>query len=163
MVEAYHAAVHWLTEARDLYLHGVLRLEQRARAEQLYFAICRKLRPLLNPSVRAHRDLLDELNDKLAEKLFLNFRCFSRCRMCGHWIRFSDPAAAKGWIGHQQPSDATGSDLRFRRLHRALCGWRGVGEYFAFAAVPDGRTVPAGDFPAGGLSGDSRRHAQPVR
>ncbi len=76
VVEAYHAAVHWLTEARDLYLHGVLRLEQRARAEQLYFAICRKLRPLLNPSVRAHRDLLDELNDKLAEKLFLNFSLF---------------------------------------------------------------------------------------
>lgn len=75
-VEAYHDAAHWLAEARDLYLHGVLRLEQRARAEQLYFAICRKLRPLLNPAVRAHRELLDELNDKLAEKLFLNFSVF---------------------------------------------------------------------------------------
>ncbi len=76
VVEAYHDAVYWLAEARDLYLHGVLRLEQRARAEQLYFAICRKLQPLLNPGVRAHRELLDELNDKLAEKLFLNFSVF---------------------------------------------------------------------------------------
>lgn len=75
-VETYHDAAYWLAEARDLYLHGVLRLEQRARAEQLYFAICRKLQPLLNPSVRAHRELLDELNDKLAEKLFLNFSVF---------------------------------------------------------------------------------------
>ncbi|MFZ1860741.1 MAG: biosynthetic arginine decarboxylase [Candidatus Competibacter sp.] len=75
-VEAYHNAAHWLAEARDLYLHGVLRLEQRARAEQLYFAICRKLRPLLNPTARAHRELLDQLNDKLAEKLFLNFSVF---------------------------------------------------------------------------------------
>ncbi|MGB2679715.1 MAG: biosynthetic arginine decarboxylase [Candidatus Competibacter sp.] len=75
-VEAYHAAAHWLAEARDLYLHGVFRLEQRARAEQLYFAIGQKLRPLLNPVVRAHRELLDELNDKLAEKLFLNFSVF---------------------------------------------------------------------------------------
>lgn len=76
VVEAYHDAVYWLAEARDLYLHGVLRLEQRARAEQTYFAICRKLRPLLNPGVRAHRELLDELNAKLAEKLFLNFSVF---------------------------------------------------------------------------------------
>ena len=75
-VEVYHDAAYWLAEARDLYLHGVLRLEQRARAEQIYFAICRKLQPLLNPGVRAHRELLDELNDKLAEKLFLNFSVF---------------------------------------------------------------------------------------
>ncbi|HRD66064.1 MAG TPA: biosynthetic arginine decarboxylase [Candidatus Competibacter sp.] len=75
-VEACHDAARWLAEARDLYLHGVLGLEQRARAEQLYFAICRKLQPLLNPAARAHRELLDELNDKLAEKLFLNFSVF---------------------------------------------------------------------------------------
>jgi arginine decarboxylase len=75
-VEVYHNAADWLAEARDLYLHGVLRLEQRARAEQLYFAICRKLQPLLDPGVRAHRELLDELHDKLAEKLFLNFSVF---------------------------------------------------------------------------------------
>jgi len=76
VVEAWHNAAHWLSEARGMYLHGVLRLEQRARAEQCYFAICRKLRPLLNPGVRAHRELLDELNEKLAEKLFLNFSLF---------------------------------------------------------------------------------------
>ncbi|MBK8181940.1 MAG: biosynthetic arginine decarboxylase [Candidatus Competibacteraceae bacterium] len=75
-VEAYHDAAYGLAEARDLFLHGVLRLEQRARVEQLYFAICRKLRSLLNPTARAHRELLDELNDKLAEKLFLNFSIF---------------------------------------------------------------------------------------
>ncbi len=75
-VEACHAAAHWLAEARDLYLHGMLGLEQRARAEQLYFSVCRKLLPLLNPATRAHRELLDELNDKLAEKLFLNFSVF---------------------------------------------------------------------------------------
>jgi arginine decarboxylase len=75
-VEVYHNAAYWLAEARDMYLHGVVRLEQRACAEQLYFAICRKLQPLLNPGVRAHRELLDELNEKLAEKLFLNFSVF---------------------------------------------------------------------------------------
>ena len=75
-VEAYHDAAHWLAEARDLHLHGVLRLEQRAHAAQTYFAICRKLQPLLNPATRSHRELRDELNGKLAEKLFLNFSLF---------------------------------------------------------------------------------------
>ncbi|MDX1654611.1 MAG: biosynthetic arginine decarboxylase [Candidatus Competibacteraceae bacterium] len=75
-VEAYHDAAHWLGEAQGMYLHGVLGLEQRARAERLYYGICRKVHPLLNPYSRAHRELLDELNEKLAEKLFLNFSLF---------------------------------------------------------------------------------------
>jgi arginine decarboxylase len=75
-LEAYHDAAYWLGEAHSLYSHGLLTLEQRARAEQWYFAVCRRVRPLLNPASRAHRELLDELNDKLAEKLFLNFSVF---------------------------------------------------------------------------------------
>lgn len=75
-VEVYHDAVHWLGEAQSMYTHGVLGLEQRARAEQLYYAICQKVRPLLHPGNRSHRELLDELNDKLAEKLFLNLSIF---------------------------------------------------------------------------------------
>ncbi len=75
-VEAYHDATYWLSEAQGMYVHGVLSLEQRACAEQLYYAICRRVQPLLNPGARAHRELLDELNDKLAEKLFVNFSLF---------------------------------------------------------------------------------------
>ncbi|MDQ2694126.1 MAG: biosynthetic arginine decarboxylase [Pseudomonadota bacterium] len=75
-VEAFHDAAHWLGEARSMYLHGVLSLEQRSRAEQLYYAVCQKIRPLLAPGSRAHREILDELNDKLAEKVFLNFSVF---------------------------------------------------------------------------------------
>jgi len=75
-IEAYHDAVHWLGEAQDMYMHGVLSLEHRAQAEQLYFAICHHVRELLNLRVRAHRDVLDELNDKLAEKFFVNFSVF---------------------------------------------------------------------------------------
>ncbi|HXH04796.1 MAG TPA: biosynthetic arginine decarboxylase, partial [Candidatus Competibacteraceae bacterium] len=75
-VEAYHDAAHWLAEARGMYLHGVLNLEQQARAELLYQAICRQVQPFLHPANRGHRELLDELNEKLAEKLFLNFSLF---------------------------------------------------------------------------------------
>lgn len=74
--EAYHDAAYWLSEAQSLYIHGVLDLAQRAQAEQLYYAICHKVQPLLNPATRSHRELLDELTDKLAAKLFLNFSVF---------------------------------------------------------------------------------------
>jgi arginine decarboxylase len=76
LLEVYHDAVHWLGEAQAMYTHGVLSLEQRASAERLYFATCRRVRELLQPSVRAHREVLDELNEKLADKYFCNFSLF---------------------------------------------------------------------------------------
>lgn len=76
VIEAYHDAVHGLSEAQSMYTHGVLTLEQRAHAERLYFATCIKLRDLLQPSARAHREILDELNEKLADKYFCNFSLF---------------------------------------------------------------------------------------
>lgn len=76
LIEAYHDSQHWLSEAQTAYSHGVLTLEQRARAEQLYFAICRRVRPLLQASTKAHRELLDDLNDKLADKYFCNLSIF---------------------------------------------------------------------------------------
>jgi arginine decarboxylase len=75
-VEAYHDAAYWLAEAQGLYVHGLLTLEQRAHAEQLYYATCRLVQPRLRASARAQRELLDELNDKLADKYFLNFSLF---------------------------------------------------------------------------------------
>ncbi|OGI48550.1 MAG: arginine decarboxylase, partial [Candidatus Muproteobacteria bacterium RIFCSPHIGHO2_01_60_12] len=49
IVEAYHDAAYRLTEAQGMFSHGVLTLAQRARAEQIYFAICWKVRELLQP------------------------------------------------------------------------------------------------------------------
>lgn len=76
VLEVYHDAAHWLGEAQAMYLHGVIDLAQRARAEQYYYAVCRRLRPLLRPGSRAHREVLDELNEKLADKYFCNFSVF---------------------------------------------------------------------------------------
>lgn len=75
-LEGYHDAAHWLAEAQSMYTHGVLTLDQRAEAERLYFAICKRVHPLLQPHSRAHRETLDELNDKLADKYFCNFSIF---------------------------------------------------------------------------------------
>ena len=75
-IETYHDAVHWLAEAQDMYTHGLLNLAERARAEQLYYAVCTRVRDLLDVQRRPHRELLDELNEKLADKYFCNFSLF---------------------------------------------------------------------------------------
>ncbi len=59
-----------------MYAHGLLDLQQRARAEELYFATCWKVLELLPAAARAHREIADELTDKLADKYFCNFSLF---------------------------------------------------------------------------------------
>lgn len=75
-IECYHDAANWLSEAQIGYSLGRLDLAQRAYAEQMYYAICRRIRPLLDNGVRAHREVLDELREKLADKYFCNFSLF---------------------------------------------------------------------------------------
>jgi arginine decarboxylase len=75
-LECLHDARHFLGEAQAAYTLGVLSLVQRARAEQCYFAVCRAVAPRLDPAVRVHREALDELREKLAEKYFCNFSVF---------------------------------------------------------------------------------------
>jgi len=75
-VEAYHDAAHWLSEAQVQFVHGLITLEQRAHAEQLYAATCRRVRELLIPGKRSHREVLDELNEKVVDKYFCNFSLF---------------------------------------------------------------------------------------
>ncbi len=75
-IEIYHDVKHWLAEAQSMYTHGVLTLEQRAYAEELYYVTCRRVQALLSVSNRVHREVLDELHDKLADKYFCNFSLF---------------------------------------------------------------------------------------
>ncbi len=75
-LEIYHEAVHWLGEAQSMFNHGLLDLAQRARAEALYHALCRRVRRALDPQVPAHREVLDELNERLADKYFCNLSIF---------------------------------------------------------------------------------------
>lgn len=75
-LEAYHDICHWLSEVHTMYIHGLISLKERAYAEQVYYATCIKLRNLLKITVRAHREILDELNKKLATKFVCNFSLF---------------------------------------------------------------------------------------
>ena len=83
VLESYHDAIHWIGEAQGLFSHGAIDIGQRARAETLYFHICRAVRERLQPGARQHREVLDELNEKLADKYFVNFSLFQS--IPDHW------------------------------------------------------------------------------
>jgi len=75
-IETYHDICHYIGQVNDMFSFGLLSLVDRARAEQIYRATCMRIRELLNPSKRSHREILDELNEKLADKYFCNFSVF---------------------------------------------------------------------------------------
>jgi arginine decarboxylase len=75
-VEIYHDILHAMSDVNAQFAHGLLGLQDRASAERLYSQACRLLLRQLNNQNRAHREIIDELNEKLAEKLFVNFSLF---------------------------------------------------------------------------------------
>ncbi|MBV8502713.1 MAG: arginine decarboxylase, partial [Paucibacter sp.] len=74
--ETYYRATHYMSEVSARFAEGKITLAQKALAEQCYFAICRKLQGQLLATQRSHRQVFDELNDKLADKYICNFSVF---------------------------------------------------------------------------------------
>ncbi|NEX19344.1 biosynthetic arginine decarboxylase [Thiorhodococcus mannitoliphagus] len=74
--EIYAESRELLHAARERFAQNRLDLVGRARAEELFFAICRALAGRLDPGIRRHRELADEVNALLADKLFCNFSLF---------------------------------------------------------------------------------------
>ncbi len=75
-LELYHEAVHYLAEGQARYGQGELTIDQRAVLDDLFYAIAHRVRARLKTHERAHRQVLDELNDKLVDKYFVNFSVF---------------------------------------------------------------------------------------
>ncbi len=75
-LEAYHDTVYHIGEAKNMFVLGQISLEQWARIEQIYFATCYNVREVLQNNPGVHNEILDELNEKLADKLFCNFSLF---------------------------------------------------------------------------------------
>ena len=75
-LELFHEAQHHLQEGQTLYALGQLALTDRARLDEMYFAIANAVRVRLQPTERAHRQALDELDEKLVDKYFVNFSVF---------------------------------------------------------------------------------------
>ena len=76
LVEIYHDLLDDFNDSLTLYNHGQLNLSQRAQAENLFLSACRNLLPRLDNRNRGHRAVIDELNERLAEKLFVNLSVF---------------------------------------------------------------------------------------
>jgi len=74
-LESYHDAQQALDMALNLFNAGYLPLEQRCQAETLYWAICSKLRKLVQQMADVPEDL-QGLDDTLADTYFCNFSLF---------------------------------------------------------------------------------------
>lgn len=75
-VELFHEAQHHHSEGLSLYALGQLDLVARARMDDLFYAIAHAVRARLTYDEKSHRDLLDELNERLVDKYFVNFSLF---------------------------------------------------------------------------------------
>jgi arginine decarboxylase len=75
-LELFHEAQHYLTEGQTLYSLGQITLEQRARLDDIFYAIAHGVRVRLTGEEKSHRDVLDELNERLVDKYFVNFSVF---------------------------------------------------------------------------------------
>jgi arginine decarboxylase len=75
-LELYHEAQHHVAEGQAMYALGSLDLDQRALLDDLFYAAAHRVRARLDPRERSHRGALDELNEKLVDKYFVNFSVF---------------------------------------------------------------------------------------
>lgn len=74
--ELYHEAQYHLAEGYSLYALGQITLADRAELDDLYYAIVNAVRSRLKPDERVHRQVLDDLNQTLVDKYFVNFSVF---------------------------------------------------------------------------------------
>ncbi|WP_111979880.1 biosynthetic arginine decarboxylase [Algibacillus agarilyticus] len=75
-LECFHDAVHYFVDGQNMFSLGLLSMHEWADLEALYLSLLQKIKPLLSLKSNAHRDVLYELNEKLAHKLFCNFSLF---------------------------------------------------------------------------------------
>ena len=75
-VELFHEAVHHHSEGLSAYALGQIDLTHRARIDDLFYAIAHAVRDRLSAGEKSHQAVLDELNQRLVDKYFVNFSVF---------------------------------------------------------------------------------------
>jgi arginine decarboxylase len=75
LLESFHDAQQALEMTMNLFTTGYLPLEQRSVAENLYFAVCRKIRKLVEQGEELPEEL-DGLDWMLSDTYFCNFSLF---------------------------------------------------------------------------------------
>lgn len=74
--EIFHYASHSLNDAHSMFKHGVISLEEKAKVEQLFTAICFEIRLKLDENNTADRELLELIDERMAAKIFCNVSFF---------------------------------------------------------------------------------------
>lgn len=75
-LELYQEAQHFHAEGLSAYALGQIDLRHRARLDDLFYAIAHAVRARLTGEEKSHRPVLDELNERLVDKYFVNFSVF---------------------------------------------------------------------------------------
>ncbi len=76
LAEHYHDAQFNLAEARARFTQDKLSIAELAHVENNYALVCQQIKDQLDPSIQSEETILDELNEKLADKVFCNFSLF---------------------------------------------------------------------------------------
>ncbi len=76
LVEGYHDAHFAIAEARTQFTQDKLSINELAKAENAYAIVCQHIKSQLNPGNQSEAAILQELNEKLADKIFCNFSLF---------------------------------------------------------------------------------------
>lgn len=75
-VELFHEAAHFHSEGLAAYALGQIDLVHRARIDDLFYLVAHEVRARLDPGEKGHQSVLDELNQRLVDKYFVNFSVF---------------------------------------------------------------------------------------
>ncbi len=75
-IELFQEAQHFHAEGLAAYALGQIDLTHRARIDDLFYAIAHGVRARLSFDEKSHRPVLDELNERLVDKYFVNFSVF---------------------------------------------------------------------------------------
>ena len=163
-VELFHEAEHHHSEGLSAYALGQIDLTHRARIDDLFYAIAHAVRERLNAGEKSHQAVLDELNQRLVDKYFVNFSVFES--MPDIWaieqvfpivpIERLDEAPTRRGVIADLTCDSDGT-------HRHLRRERDAQHLDADPRVEAGRELPARLLPGRRVPGDPRRHPQPVR
>ncbi|WP_347251786.1 biosynthetic arginine decarboxylase [Legionella sp.] len=74
--EIYNYASHSLDEAHSLFKHGVMSLQEKAKVEQLFTAICFEIQQMLDETNPIDSELQTLINERMAAKIFCNLSFF---------------------------------------------------------------------------------------
>ncbi|WP_411727158.1 biosynthetic arginine decarboxylase [Methyloglobulus sp.] len=76
LVEIFHDTQFNFKDAQEQFAQGKLSINDLAKTENGYALRCQQIKNQLNPSIQNEAAILNELNEKLADKIFCNFSLF---------------------------------------------------------------------------------------